>query len=67
MADTLGPEQLTFKDLNYVLFATALHEVGASQEYRRYLSEQGLLNYARYRLTCIERDWLEVFRRDQIG
>jgi glycosyltransferase involved in cell wall biosynthesis len=46
--DTLGDEQLSMKDLDYEVFASAIHTVVSDNNVRNYLADNGYRNYRKY-------------------
>lgn len=46
--DTLGDEQLSIKELDYDIFASAIHTVVTDYTVRNYLADNGYRNYRKY-------------------
>jgi glycosyltransferase involved in cell wall biosynthesis len=61
VGDTLGKEQLIFKDPDYITFACAVHSVSHDDKVRQYLVEKGYNNYLKYNLPDLGKQLLALF------
>jgi len=58
--ETLGKEQLIFDELDYALFASAIHLVAKHKDIRKYLIDQGIRNFQRFSFENIKKKFLEI-------
>ncbi|MFH0976564.1 MAG: glycosyltransferase family 4 protein [Spirochaetota bacterium] len=58
--DTLGKEQLVFQDIDYKLFASAIHIIVKNNHIRNYLSDSGYKNYLIYNKINLSKKFLDI-------
>ncbi len=54
VGETLGPNQLLLKDLDYRKFAAAVHVCAKDSAVREFLQEQGYKNQQRFSLAALQ-------------
>jgi glycosyltransferase involved in cell wall biosynthesis len=60
--DTIGKEQLTFNEIDYELFASALNKLSNSADARDYLTGRGYENFANYERSCLKKRFIGAVR-----
>ncbi len=58
--NTVGNNQITFKDPDYRLFASAIHTVAQNKLFRYYLTDQGYTNYLKYEESVLGEQLLNI-------
>ena len=62
ITDTVGPDQLTFSQPNYDLFAAAAHRIHQDESLRQLLKVQGEKNAARFSLEATSAHFLDAIK-----
>ncbi len=58
--NTIGPNQVLISELDYELFAGSLRVVGKDRSVRRYLADQGMINYVKYDKSALSAQLLHI-------
>ncbi|MEQ8220730.1 MAG: glycosyltransferase family 4 protein [Candidatus Eremiobacterota bacterium] len=58
--NTVGNNQITFKNPDYRLFASAIHTVSQNKLFRYYLTDQGYTNYLKYEESVLNEQLLKI-------
>lgn len=64
---TAGHNQITFKEPDYRLFASAIHTVAKNKYFRYYLTDKGYNNYLKYEESVLGETLLKIIREHVNG
>ncbi|MEQ8190700.1 MAG: glycosyltransferase [Candidatus Eremiobacterota bacterium] len=62
VTNTVGDNQITFKEPDYRLFASAIHTVSKNKYFRYYLTDKGYTNYLKYEDPVLGEKLLNIIR-----
>jgi len=62
VTNTVGDNQITFKEPDYRLFASAIRTVAQNKIFRYYLTDEGYKNYLKYEESVLCEKLLKIIR-----